>query len=132
MRSYSLGYEHNERVRLSSIGEYSHVCHFRNGKLSEAWIVGVDPYELDEFFRLSCKRTVQRDRRPERRAVRLRGPSVAVRHQVVEGERMPPRTTHHGEPEPTLGQRQVARERAYFTATPFGCPIQCSANADFR
>jgi len=31
-------------------GEYSHVCHFRDGKLSEAWIVDVDPYELDEFF----------------------------------------------------------------------------------
>jgi len=31
-------------------GEYSHICHFRDGKLSEAWIVDVDPYELDEFF----------------------------------------------------------------------------------
>jgi ketosteroid isomerase-like protein len=31
-------------------GEYSHVCHFRDGKLAEAWIVDVDPYELDEFF----------------------------------------------------------------------------------
>jgi ketosteroid isomerase-like protein len=31
-------------------GEYSHVCHFRDGKLSEAWIVDVDPYELDEFL----------------------------------------------------------------------------------
>jgi uncharacterized protein len=31
-------------------GEYSHVCHFRDGKLSEAWIVDVDPYELDDFF----------------------------------------------------------------------------------
>jgi len=31
-------------------GEYSHVCHFRDGKLSEAWIVNVDPYEGDEFF----------------------------------------------------------------------------------
>jgi uncharacterized protein len=31
-------------------GEYSHVCHFQDGKLSEAWIVDVDPYELDEFF----------------------------------------------------------------------------------
>ena len=26
------------------------VCHFQDGKLSEAWIVDVDPYELDEFF----------------------------------------------------------------------------------
>jgi len=31
-------------------GDYSHICHFRDGKLSEAWIVDVDPYELDEFF----------------------------------------------------------------------------------
>ena len=31
-------------------GEYSHVCHFRDGKLSEAWIVNVDPYEIDDFF----------------------------------------------------------------------------------
>jgi len=28
-------------------GEYSHICHFRDGKLSEAWIVDVDPYELE-------------------------------------------------------------------------------------
>jgi len=31
-------------------GEYSHICHFRDGKLSEAWIVDTDPYEQDEFF----------------------------------------------------------------------------------
>ena len=31
-------------------GNYAHVCHFRDGKLSEAWIVDVDPYALDEFF----------------------------------------------------------------------------------
>jgi uncharacterized protein len=31
-------------------GEYSHVCHFRDEKLTEAWIVNVDPYEGDEFF----------------------------------------------------------------------------------
>ena len=31
-------------------GQYSHVCHFRDGKLTEAWIVNVDPYEIDEFF----------------------------------------------------------------------------------
>ena len=31
-------------------GDYSHVCHFQNGKLSEAWIVNVDPYEIDEFY----------------------------------------------------------------------------------
>jgi uncharacterized protein len=31
-------------------GQYSHICHFRDGKLTEAWIVDVDPYELDAFF----------------------------------------------------------------------------------
>jgi uncharacterized protein len=31
-------------------GDYSHVCHFRDGKLSEAWIVNVDQYEVDEFL----------------------------------------------------------------------------------
>jgi ketosteroid isomerase-like protein len=31
-------------------GQFSHICHFRDGKLSEAWIVNVDPYEGDEFF----------------------------------------------------------------------------------
>jgi len=31
-------------------GDYSHICHFRDGKLSEAWIVDVDPYEIDDFF----------------------------------------------------------------------------------
>jgi len=31
-------------------GEYSHVCHFRDDKLTEVWIVNVDPYEIDEFF----------------------------------------------------------------------------------
>src|SRR6476469_8701815 len=25
-------------------GEYSHICHFREGRLSEAWIVDVDQY----------------------------------------------------------------------------------------
>jgi ketosteroid isomerase-like protein len=31
-------------------GEYSHVCHLRDGKLTEAWVVSVDQYEVDEFF----------------------------------------------------------------------------------
>jgi uncharacterized protein len=31
-------------------GQYSHICHFRDGKISEAWIVNVDPYGIDEFF----------------------------------------------------------------------------------
>jgi ketosteroid isomerase-like protein len=31
-------------------GNYSHICHFRDGKLSEAWIVNVDQYGVDEFL----------------------------------------------------------------------------------
>jgi hypothetical protein len=29
---------------------YAHVCHFRDGKLTEAWILDFDPYKIDEFF----------------------------------------------------------------------------------
>jgi ketosteroid isomerase-like protein len=29
---------------------YAHVCHFRDGKLTEAWILDFDPYKADEFF----------------------------------------------------------------------------------
>ena len=31
-------------------GDYVHVCRFKDGKLSEAWIVNADPYEIDDFF----------------------------------------------------------------------------------
>jgi ketosteroid isomerase-like protein len=31
-------------------GNYCHVCHFRDGKLAEAWVVNEDPYEADDFF----------------------------------------------------------------------------------
>ena len=31
-------------------GQYSHICHLRDGKISEAWVVNVDPYGIDEFF----------------------------------------------------------------------------------
>jgi ketosteroid isomerase-like protein len=31
-------------------GNYDHVCHFRDGKLAEAWVVNVDQYEADAFF----------------------------------------------------------------------------------
>jgi ketosteroid isomerase-like protein len=31
-------------------GNYCHICHFRDGKLSEAWIVNMDQYEVDEFL----------------------------------------------------------------------------------
>ncbi|HEX4579674.1 MAG TPA: nuclear transport factor 2 family protein [Candidatus Dormibacteraeota bacterium] len=30
--------------------QYAHVCHFRDGKLTEAWILDFDPYKADEFF----------------------------------------------------------------------------------
>jgi ketosteroid isomerase-like protein len=34
-----------------SISEpYSHVCHFRDGKVSEAWILNYDLYKVDDFF----------------------------------------------------------------------------------
>ncbi len=34
-----------------SISEpYAHVCQFRDGKLSEAWILDFDPYKVDELF----------------------------------------------------------------------------------
>jgi uncharacterized protein len=29
---------------------YAHVCHFRDGKLTEAWIADYDLYKVDEFF----------------------------------------------------------------------------------
>jgi len=31
-------------------GDYVHVCRFKDDKLSEAWIVNADPYEIDDFF----------------------------------------------------------------------------------
>jgi uncharacterized protein len=31
-------------------GDYVHVCRFKDGRLSEAWIVNADPYEIDDFF----------------------------------------------------------------------------------
>jgi ketosteroid isomerase-like protein len=29
---------------------YAHVCHFRDGKLIEAWILDFDLYKVDDFF----------------------------------------------------------------------------------
>jgi len=31
-------------------GNYVHVCDFKGDKLSEAWVVNVSPYEVDEFL----------------------------------------------------------------------------------
>lgn len=43
---------HAERAgKTLQHGEYSHICHFKDGKLSEAWVVNVDQYEVDEFLR---------------------------------------------------------------------------------
>jgi ketosteroid isomerase-like protein len=30
--------------------DYAHICHMRDGKLAEAWIVDTDPYAGDEFW----------------------------------------------------------------------------------
>jgi ketosteroid isomerase-like protein len=32
------------------IADYAHVCHMKDGKLTEAWIINVDPYAGDEFL----------------------------------------------------------------------------------
>lgn len=39
-----------ERNGKSMNEPYAHVCHFRDGKLTEAWILDFDPYKADEFF----------------------------------------------------------------------------------
>jgi ketosteroid isomerase-like protein len=39
-----------ERNGTSISEPYAHVCHFRDGKLSEAWILDFDPYKSDELF----------------------------------------------------------------------------------
>ncbi len=39
-----------ERKGKSMSDQYAHVCHFRDGKLTEAWIVDFDPYKADDFF----------------------------------------------------------------------------------
>ena len=49
--------EHGVILQTSNYGEPSGlvmndalVCHFRDGKISEFWFVGVDPYEVDELL----------------------------------------------------------------------------------
>jgi ketosteroid isomerase-like protein len=39
-----------ERNGKSLNEPYAHVCHFRDGKLTEAWILQYDPYKGDELF----------------------------------------------------------------------------------
>ncbi len=39
-----------ERNGKSVTDQYVHVCHFRDGRLSESWILDFDPYKVDEFF----------------------------------------------------------------------------------
>ena len=47
----ALATTHGQRAgKTIQHGEYSHICHFRDDKLTEAWIVNVDPYEIDDFF----------------------------------------------------------------------------------
>ncbi|MDQ6847081.1 MAG: nuclear transport factor 2 family protein [Candidatus Dormibacteraeota bacterium] len=46
----ALGNLSAERDGKSLTSQYAHVCHFRDGKLAEAWIVNYDPQTADEFF----------------------------------------------------------------------------------
>ena len=46
----ALGTASGERNGKSMSEPYAHVCHFRDGKLTEAWILEYDPYKGDEFF----------------------------------------------------------------------------------
>jgi ketosteroid isomerase-like protein len=39
-----------ERNGKSLKEPYAHVCHFRDGKLSEAWILDFDQHAVDEFW----------------------------------------------------------------------------------
>ncbi|MBJ7596013.1 MAG: nuclear transport factor 2 family protein [Candidatus Dormibacteraeota bacterium] len=39
-----------ERNGKSLDQPYAHVCHFRDGKLTEAWILNLDQYESDAFL----------------------------------------------------------------------------------
>jgi ketosteroid isomerase-like protein len=42
--------ESAQRGGKSMSSQYAHVCHFRDGKLTEAWILDFDPIKLDEFY----------------------------------------------------------------------------------
>jgi uncharacterized protein len=46
----ALGTVSAQRNGKSLSEPYAHVCHFRDGKLSEAWIVDYDLHTVDEFF----------------------------------------------------------------------------------
>jgi ketosteroid isomerase-like protein len=46
----ALGTASAERNGKSISQPYAHVCHFRDGKLTEAWILDTDQYTTDEFY----------------------------------------------------------------------------------
>lgn len=39
-----------QRGGRSITDQYAHVCHFRDGRVTEAWILAFDPVKADEFF----------------------------------------------------------------------------------
>ncbi len=45
-----LGTASGQRNGKSLSSPYAHVCHLRDGKLVEAWIVDFDPSKTDEFL----------------------------------------------------------------------------------
>ncbi|MDQ6856405.1 MAG: nuclear transport factor 2 family protein [Candidatus Dormibacteraeota bacterium] len=46
----ALGRASGQRNGKSMDEPYAHVCHFRDGKLVEAWILDYDPSKTDEFL----------------------------------------------------------------------------------
>ena len=46
----ALGTAHAERNGTVLDEPYAHVFHFRDGRVSEAWVVQFDPYKGDELF----------------------------------------------------------------------------------
>jgi ketosteroid isomerase-like protein len=46
----ALATETAERNGRSVNEPYAHVCHFRDGRLKESWLMSVDPYKVDEFY----------------------------------------------------------------------------------
>jgi hypothetical protein len=46
----ALGKIDAQRKGMTAPHDFVHVCHVKEGKLSECWIVNVDPYGVDDFF----------------------------------------------------------------------------------
>lgn len=46
----ALGKVYGERKGMSPPENYVQVCHVKDGRISESWIVQVDPYGVDDFF----------------------------------------------------------------------------------